>query len=330
MYMKDEGKSLEASIINVLGVKESMISIVTPKEEVLKLFNNIVLMTSSRTPVLPSNTSFHGSGKVLLFMYKHTNAKDKNKNKWNDMLFSKVKKTKPSICVENCNNNHFRSQEYIAAFGNKALYATSSSQSTVGQYVTCKPKKQKNIERVANNNEELKNLISTEISFATSKFEKWFPNVGELICPILNVAFEKQHTDGDINLKEQTISDSGLWQSEIYINAMTHDFHTEKDITYTLVSVPDQCHDGKNKKKASTPTFLFQINDNMTFGFKLQKKSTFIFNGTMLTHLQFSENGYLDKNDRDDINYFYNIACYGNQRLFNHMRKSFRRNLGLE
>ena len=69
-----------------------MISIVTPKEEVLKLFNNIVLMTSSRTPVLPSNTSFHGSGKVLLFMYKHTNAKDENINKWNDMLFSKVKK----------------------------------------------------------------------------------------------------------------------------------------------------------------------------------------------------------------------------------------------
>ena len=70
-------------------------------------------------------------------------------------------------------------------------------------------------------------------------------------------------------MKEQTISDSGLWQSEICINAMTRDFHTEKDITYTLISVPDQCHDGKNKKKALTPTFLFQINDNMTFGFKL-------------------------------------------------------------
>ena len=97
-----------------------------------------------------------------------------------------------------------------------------------------------------------------------------------------------------------------------------------------MITVPDQVHDNKNKMKPSTPIFLFQLNDNNILGFKLIKKSTFIFNGTMLTHRQYSENGYEDKTERKKINHFYNIACYGNQRLFNHMRHSFRRHLGLE
>lgn len=328
--MKDEGKMINVSIINVLRIKQSMIAIVTSKENIFKVYSKVLLMTSSRTPVLESNPFFHGSGKVLLFMYKHVNAKDENKNKWNASLFDKVKKTKPNICINNGKNNHFRSQGYIAAWGNKALYGNSSLTSTIGQYVTRKPKKEKNIEAVTQYNEELEVLMHEEIVKASSKFDKWFPNFKHLIAPVMKVAFDKQIIDGDINLKEEATAESGLWQSEICVNAMTRDFHTEKDITYTLISVPDQIHDGKNMKKPYVPIFLFQINDNVTFGFKLQNKSSFIFNGTMLTHRQFSENGYLEKNEKENINNFYNVACYGNQRLFNHMRKSFRRNLGIE
>ena len=328
--MKDEGTSLNASIINVLRIKNSMVAIVTDTDELFQVFNNIVLMTSSRTPILPSNTFFHGSGKVLLFMYKHVNTKDGNKSKRNDMLFDKIKTTKPNICLESATNNHFRSQGYIAAWGNKAMYATTPSSSTVGQYVTRSPKKEANKQKVHTNNEELENLISSEITIATSKFEKWLPNFSQIIAPIIKAAYEKQSVVGDINLKEQNITDSGLWQSEICIDAITRDFHTEKDVTYTLISVPDQVHDGKNKKQPEVPIFLFQINDDTIFGFKLHKKSTFVFNGTMLTHRQYNENGYIDKKERDNINHFYNIACYGNQRLYNHMRKSFRRSLGIE
>lgn len=330
LKLTDESDKINVDIINVLRIKQSMISIVTSKEELYKIFKNIVLMTSSRMPISNRNPFFHGSGKILLFIYKHTNAKDLNKNKWNDMLFKKVRSTKPNICVENGNNNHFRSQGYIAAWGNKALYARSASYSTVGQYVSRSPKNDLKLEEVYEKNVELEDLIACEIKKASSKFDKWFPNFNQLIAPILKVAYEKQNEDGDVNFKQQTISTSGLWQSEICINAVTRDFHTEKDITYTLITVPDQVHDNKAKKKPSTPIFLFQLNNNKILGFKLQKQSTFIFNGTMLTHRQYSENGYEDKKERNKFNHFYNIACYGNQRLFNHMRHSFRRHLGLE
>ena len=50
----------------------------------------------------------------------------------------------------------------------------------------------------------------------------------------------------------------------------------------------------------------------------------------MLTHRQFSEDGYENEEYRNGVSNFYNVACYGNQRLYNHLRKSFRRELGIE
>ena len=62
----------------------------------------------------------------------------------------------------------------------------------------------------------------------------------------------------------------------------------------------------------------------------MSQSVTFIFNGTMLTHRQYCADGYEKEADREKISEFYNIAWYGNQRLFNHLRHSFRRELGLE
>ena len=92
-------------------------------------------------------------------MYKHVNNKDENKNKWNESLFKKVRSTKPNICVENGDNNHFRSHGYIAAWGDKALYARSASDSTVGQYVTRTPKNDLKVKEVCEKNVGLEDLI---------------------------------------------------------------------------------------------------------------------------------------------------------------------------
>ena len=150
------------------------------------------------------------------------------------------------------------------------------------------------------------------------------------IAPILNVAYSKQEQDGDVNFKIATTSKNGLWQSKLCVDAITRDFHTEKDITYTFISVPFQQQNNSKKSKPKPTYFLFKINETKTIGFKLFQKSTFIFNGTTLTHRQFSEDGYENEDDRNTIGHFYNIACYGNQRLYNHLRKSFRRQLGYE
>ena len=84
------------------------------------------------------------------------------------------------------------------------------------------------------------------------------------------------------------------------------------------------------KKKPKDTIFLFKINDEKTIGFKMFQKATFIFNGTMLTHRQFCEDGYESDEYQKYVGHFYNVACYGNQRLYNHLRKSFRRQLGYE
>ena len=140
----------------------------------------------------------------------------------------------------------------------------------------------------------------------------------------------KQIDEGDVNFNLAKTSKDGLWQSELCVNALTRDFHTEKDATYTLISVPQQDFDDKTRKKPSTIFFLFNLNENTTIGIKMNRSSSFIFYGTMLTHRQVCQDGYEKKNAPSKISDFYNIACCGNQRLFNHLRHSFRRELGLE
>ena len=44
----------------------------------------------------------------------------------------------------------------------------------------------------------------------------------------------------DLNFKKQQMGNNGLWQSSICVNAVTKLFHIEKDITYTLITVPKQ------------------------------------------------------------------------------------------
>ena len=72
------------------------------------------------------------------------------------------------------------------------------------------------------------------------------------------------------------------------------------------------------------------MNESTNIAFKMIQKTSFLFSGTMITHKQFCEDGYVNKQERNNICPFYNIACYGNERLFYHLRKSFRRTLGLE
>ena len=125
-------------------------------------------------------------------------------------------------------------------------------------------------------------------------------------------------------------SNHGLWQSELCCDAITRDFHTERDITYTLISIPYQFTDNVEKKQCKPTYFMLQLNEKNTIAFRMTPKSSFFFSGTMITHKQFCEDGYEDVDDRKKISHFYNIACYGNERLFHHLRLSFRRSLSLE
>ena len=51
----------------------------------------------------------------------------------------------------------------------------------------------------------------------------------------------------------------------------------------------------------------------------------FVFSKTILTHRKFIENGYKELVNKDVKQRFYNIVCYGNERLYRHLKKSFER-----
>ena len=329
LKMNDLNENIDVNVINIQQLKKSMIIITTDKENVNLVSKNNILITSNVTPSETSK-SFKGSGKVVLAIIKHTNTKDPDSSDWNDALVNKVSAIKPNICIHDGPNSHFHSQGFIAAWGNKAFYGRATDNSTVGQYVNETPTKKKSVEKIESESQKFELLVAKEVNIAVSNLKKYFVNISGLIAPILKVAYYKQEKAGNINLKEVPSSQYGLWQSELCVNAVTRDFHTERDVSYTLISVPFQVYDNEQKQQPKNTFFLFKLSENLTIGFKMVPKTSFIFNGNMLTHRQFSEDGYEDLSKRKNINNYYNIACYGNERLYNHMRKSFRRELGYE
>ena len=70
-----------------------------------------------------------------------------------------------------------------------------------------------------------------------------------------------------------------------------------------------------------------QLNETTTVALKMLPKSSFFFSGTMITHRQFCEDGHEDEAARKKQAHFYNIACNGNERLFHHLRESFKKKI---
>ena len=76
-----------------------------------------------------------------------------------------------------------------------------------------------------------------------------------------------------MNLKATKSKDSGIWMSTIAINAQTSNFHSEDDVTYTIVKVPNQC---KIMNKGNTRRmFLVRINSQNTFAIPLVHNISF-------------------------------------------------------
>ena len=101
------------------------------------------------------------------------------------------------------------------------------------------------------------------------------------------------------------------------VNAVTKTFHTENYCTSTVIVVPDQsCQTNKDREFQ----FVFQLQKYMNVSFKLKYGISFIFSGKLLTHRQQCT---LPCEGNNDV--FFNIASYGNNRLYNHIKYSFNR-----
>ena len=96
----------------------------------------------------------------------------------------------------------------------------------------------------------------------------------------------------------------------------TEELHTEDDVTYTVIDVPLQ---GKSKT-GTKYHFLFQFNNKYNLSLPMTPGTSIIFSGKLLSHRQ-SCNVYKPTDDE----LFFNFGAYGNKKLYNHIKQSFKR-----
>ena len=116
---------------------------------------------------------------------------------------------------------------------------------------------------------------------------------------------------------------NGIINSHLCVNAFTSQLHTEMDGSYTLITVPKQ--PDKEWQKVGTQ-FQFHISADNKFLIPMHENVCFLFSGYMLTH---NQKNNIRLNEKGNIQ-FVNIATYANKRLFDNMKKSFKRRYGLE
>ena len=120
---------------------------------------------------------------------------------------------------------------------------------------------------------------------------------------------------GDVNFKEVELSEIGIWKTVVTVNAYTKELHTEDDCTSTIIHVPNQ----EMSMDINTFHFQFALGEKHNIAIALQEGTTIMFCAKLLTHRQTSDIQSPDCK-------FINFGCYGNRKLFNHIRRTFIRN----
>ena len=252
------------------------------------------------------------SGVVILLTTVYNDI-NRNDYTWNNDDYRIIKKSKPNILAK---NTHHESNGFYASYGNKGSF-TKSTNSSIGQYAnkwTSSKEKKVHLDYFADVYEE---RVANEIGRATQDIYRVLPKITQIISPIVSTAYEMQASKKDINIKEGYASKSGCWQTSICVNATTGKFHSENDCTYTLISVPKQTTTTK-EGNIYNYHFLFSLTSKKKLNIPLYPGISFVFSAAFLSHRQ-HRNQLTNSMDES----FFNVASYGNKRLFNHIKKSY-------
>ena len=244
---------------------------------------------------------------VLAFGILDKSIKNQEKQ-WSKEDVDGLLKCKKNIVDE---GKHFESKGTYIHFGNVGLFGRNkiNNDSSVSTYVCMKGKEDKA--------ESYEEEVAAVLETAVNQISKYVPIVESIIAPVFSIAYRLQEKYGSICLEQVKSTESGLWQSSICVNAQTRIFHTEKDSTYTVITVPLQ------KKKYNRYEFLFKINESNTLVFNMLQGLSFFFSAKFLTHRQ----ACCQTDSMQDYHPFFNFSSYGNAKLFSHCRCSFQRNM---
>ena len=67
------------------------------------------------------------------------------------------------------------------------------------------------------------------LEYGITKVRNIIPEIKHLWCPIVNAAFYKQSKEGIDMIQSRYASDNGCWNSFLFVDGKTDNFHQEND-----------------------------------------------------------------------------------------------------
>ena len=79
---------------------------------------------------------------------------------------------------------------------------------------------------------------ASQVKEGINCLSKAIPELKNMLCPIINAAYDMQYNKGIQLLKNELTSDVGCWNSFLFVEGRTDNFHTEDDCAYTFITAP--------------------------------------------------------------------------------------------
>ena len=163
------------------------------------------------------------SGYVILMMATLRN--NTREYLWNDEIHKIVSSCKKNSINTESHNHGLEGFAY--SFGNKANYGNING-SSVSIYLY-KSSKNSNLNRQKNENATLvENLCKDCLENRMNKILTYIPEISLLISPIINSAYCKQVKEDIKLLHNNQASILGCWNTILYIDGSTNQYHCEK------------------------------------------------------------------------------------------------------
>ena len=310
---KKFGTSKKNEWLNVHKTKSRLVLIIAPKVEYLKHFPDAhvfgTVLTYNNTKTNQSTPPM--SGYVILMMSSLSNRK--LNGTFTNQTYDIASRTKPNSLKS---FEHHGTKGFNYSFGNKPLYGCVDG-SSVSTYTTKKHRNKTKQECIIQEASYVHERCANQVVEGIRSLSVIIPELKNMLCPIINAAYDMQCKQPIDLLKNEVTSDVGCWNTFLFVEGRTDNFHCEDDCAYTFITVPQQQR-RLYFHPQHEPCFLFKINETQTLTLPLHNDLSFIYNASFLTHRQ----RYEPVANKEE-NMFFNISSYANAKLFNHLRKSF-------
>lgn len=278
--------------LNVSRISQNFVAMVTKLDEVEQKFPSIESMPKQADYILLALITCGDVSKCTSWL-------DDMKRDADYCMYNQVTKQ----------TSHFKTRGSVYSFGLHGLFKKNEDLSTVGNYCT---KKKSDLAKSLRN--KLMEDCVKDMENGINTISKIDPRIHKLIAPCCSLlANELQEQLGIESSIKNTVYP--FLSAHLNINVTTDLFHTEQDVTYTLICVPKQSN---SKFIARTAMFLFRINWSQMFQFTMFQGFSMIYSAMLLTHRQ-----EISKTDHIIMN----TSGYGNKKLFCHIRSSLQNSL---